>query len=73
MGVEKLRMYVVISVAMATFVTLGLVILMNYGLNLPLINLCANIVTIYLVFGNMILLYNLLYMVGQKNNDSQKE
>lgn len=72
MGLEKLRIYVVIAVAMATFVTLGLIILSNYGLPTSFINMCTNIVTIYLVFGNMILLYNLIYFV-EKSQGGKKE
>lgn len=71
MGLEKLRLYVVICIAMAAFTTLGLVILMNYNLPVQMISLCANIVTIYIVFGNMILLYNLIYFAEQ-NKKEQK-
>ncbi|MEW5692898.1 MAG: hypothetical protein AB1765_06345 [Candidatus Hydrogenedentota bacterium] len=73
MGIEKLRIYVVIAIAMATFVTLGLIILMNYGLPTNMIIMCSSIATIYIVFGNMILLYNLTYLVESIGKKEEKK
>lgn len=68
MTLGKLRYMVLAFIAMATFITLSVVIMFNNGMNLTLVTLCISLASIYLLIANIILVYNVIYLIEENKH-----